>query len=153
MNENTLKTKMRSINLIYICIIIGLFFLGAILVYLRKFTNITEGFSTNLSFIMEYISMGILLFIPIGYFVYSQMAKTEIKNNTDEEARLNVFRNASIIKFMLFEIAAAITLFGYFVGVGKQSLMFFLIIIIVFAINKPSVAQLKRDFYDEEITP
>jgi hypothetical protein len=150
-NENEkVKESVKQLNIIYLALIAGQIMFFAVVIFLLWQQGALLKGPQDFKNIMNYVA---LLFtfssIPLGYFVYNQQCKQGI-NLTSIDEKLIRYRTASIIKYALFEGANFVNILALFFTNGQTFIMLFLIMIIVFLINKPSENRFNIDLWEEQ---
>ena len=143
-DKNKLSETIKTLNIIYLAFLFGQLMLAALIVVLHgNETNVSE-LNSETNYIINTIALLIsIIAIPTGYYLFSQKEKQSQKID-NEDQKIEIFRNATIIKLATFEFAGFVNLIAFFISQSQQSMYIFSIVIVVFFLNKPS----KQKFYD-----
>ncbi len=149
MNDNgSVKQQINQLTIIYIAMILGQIFFLVIIFFIFK-QNGTGFDIPEAKYVFTYLAPLLTIgAIPAGYFLYSRQCKNGA-NLESIEQKFNTFRTASIIKYALFEFAGMINLLAYMFTYSQQFIFLFLIVIVIFLINKPSESRFNSDLNNE----
>ncbi|MCF8295056.1 MAG: hypothetical protein K9I34_03240 [Bacteroidales bacterium] len=86
-----------------------------------------------------------LILIPSGYYFAGLQARKS-KLSVDEDMKLSLFERASLMKLIFFALTGMINILFYLLVGNHQTLLFIIIVFIVYLMSKPSKAQFENEF-------
>lgn len=135
--DKKLSETVKALNTIYLALLFGQLMLGALFIILMNYYLPISEINKETDYIINTTALLLtILAIPAGYYFFSQKGKQAQSISNDDE-KIEIFKNATILKLATFELAGLANLIAFFVSQSQQSMLFFAIIIIVFFLNKP----------------
>lgn len=141
--QNTPRTFMRTLFLMYIALLIGqLFFLGFVLFFFRDNPISVDATTKEILFYLA-------LFVTVGGLTGSRIIfKNKVEKLKKESAlsrKLMGFQTATVIRFALIEAPAMLNIIAYLLTGDDNYLYIIAILIGYFMVLKPSKAQVERE--------
>jgi len=145
-----IKSKIKIISLIWFVLISELVILFVVFYFILASEDMIQSKDIiNISFL--YIAYIIAIAaVPTVSKVYDVLKKKSIKE-TELLKKLETYKLAFIIKATVFEFSSVLLLVAFYLNGIYEPLYMFVIIIIAFLFNKPSVKRFQKDFFFNNI--
>ncbi len=143
-----IKSKINIISLIWFILIAELVILFVVFYFILASEDMIQSKDTvDIAFL--YISYIIAIAaVPAVSKVYDVFKKKSIKE-TELLKKLETYKLAFIIKAGVFEFSAVLLLVAFYLNEIYEPLYMFVIIIIAFLFNKPSIKRFQKDFLND----
>ncbi len=143
-NNKKLFEAIKALNIIYLALLFGQLMLGALFLILINYYSPDAEIDKETDYIINTTALLLtIIAVPAGYYIFSQKGK-QSQSIHNENQKIELYRNTTILKLATFEIAGIANLIAFFLSRSQQSLLIFAIVIIVFLLNKPG----QQRFYD-----
>lgn len=143
-----IKSKINIILLIWFVLIAELVLLFIVFYFILASGNMVQSKET-FNIVILYASYIIAIAaVPMVSKIYDIFKKKSVKK-TDVIKNLEMYRTAFIIKAGIFEFSALLLLVAFYLNGIYEPLYMFVIIIIAFLFNKPSVTRFQKDFVND----
>ncbi|GEM_PF-4920379 len=140
-----ISQKLKTLQILFFAMILGQIFLFSTF-FLLHYQGVRIFENSESLFIFNFIApLGILIFTPLGYFLYSQKCKEARKWRSDGQ-KMSFYFSACLQKYVCFEMISVCAAFALlFSKKPSQSLIILGISLVLFFINKPSLFRFETD--------
>ena len=142
-DDDNLIQSFKSINILFIALGAGMLLTSIVMVYMVQVGAVVN---PDLSDVLEIVVpvLGASGFVA-GKFMYGMNAKKS-KEETDPYVKINNYRIACLIVWVLMEGPGLFASISYFLTGDRIFLLFFSMIFMGYYFNKPSIAKFQQDF-------
>jgi len=101
--------------------------------------------NTDAILVLHYI-LPLIIIVESGIaFIITKKSLSVFPNNDLLMKKLNVYFRISLIKYAILEGATIVSVVGYYLTLSKVYLGFYVVLLMIFSINRPTVYRISRD--------
>ncbi len=142
---NDTKAQKKSLNLIYIAIMIGLTFIALFGMFYVKSHGAVNAFSEESNYaIKSIVVLALLVGIPVSHLFYHKKIK-HINEEWPLINKLRHFRTAFIVRIVMLEAIAVLSIVAYLLNADSSFLYMFGVVFVLFIIHAPTKNRITTD--------
>ncbi len=132
-------------NLFHVLVAIPL--LGFVYLYLESQVGRIQPLINNPDtvLILHYILPFIIMVESGVAFVVTRNSLSVFPNDDKLIEKLSVYFRISLIKYAILEGAAIVSVVGYYLTLSKVYVVFYVVLLMIFSLNRPTVYRISRD--------
>jgi len=146
MHFHDLKDYLYKLNnLFHVMVAIPL--LGFVYLYLESQVGRMQPLINNPDtiLILHYI-LPLIIMVESGLaFIITKKSLSVFPNEDELRSKLSVYFRISLIKYAILEGAAIVSVVGYYLTLSKVYVVFYVVLLMIFSINRPTVYRISRD--------
>ncbi len=146
--ETNIKDKLRVLNIIFYSLLATSVIVTAIVLYLKiilEYNDLVKAGSIML-YICPLTAMGAIM---LGYYLYNK-AVQKAEKIIEFNDKLNIFYNAKIMQYSLFNLAAIMSGVWLLLQYRAQNIFMFAIVLLFMALNIPNKTKFIKDFLNKK---
>ncbi len=142
---NEIKSQRRVLTIIYIAILIGLTFVALFGMFYVKSHGAVNVFEEQSNYMIKSIVvLALLVGIPVSHLFYNKKIK-HINEEWPLKNKLNHFKTAFIVRIVMLEAIAVLSVVAYLLNADKSFLYMFGVIFVLFIIHAPTKNRIVTD--------
>jgi len=146
MRFRDLKDYLHKINNLF-HVLVAIPLLGFVYLYLESQVGRIQPLINNPDtvLILHYI-LPLIIMVDSGIaFLVTKKSLTVFPNDDKLMEKLSVYYRISLVKYVILEGAAIVSVIGYYLTLSKVYVGFYVVLLMIFSINRPTVYRISRD--------